>query len=136
MIKHYMLFDKTSGLFLSHLTADEDQLGCNTPSGCGAVEGLFDHMSQRVDMETGKVVDYQPPKPSADHEWNGETKRWQITAGAADKINRSNAAHSRIAQLEASQHRHVREHCLGIAGAAERLKAIDDEIFSLQSHLQ
>jgi hypothetical protein len=108
----------------------------NCPEGHLPIEGELDPREHRIDVETKSVVDYQPPAPSADHEWNRNAKRWQLSAAAQGKINRSNAARARIAQLEASQHRHVREHCLGMAGAAERLKAVDDEIFSLRSQLQ
>lgn len=108
----------------------------NCPEGHSPIEGELDPRSHRVDIATGEVIEYQPPAPTADHEWNADAKRWQLSAAALGKLNRSNAARARIAQLENSQHRHVREHCLGIAGAAEKLKAIDDEIFSLRSQLQ
>lgn len=46
----------------------------------GAIEGTYDHLSQRVDLETGDVVDWQPPRPVGDeytdHEWDTGTKRW------------------------------------------------------------
>lgn len=44
------------------------------------MQGQFDHLSQRVDLSTGKVVDWQPPKPDdtplVRHEWDKDTKRW------------------------------------------------------------
>lgn len=50
------------------------------PEGIGAIEGAYDHLSQRVDIETGEVVDWQPDKPEGDeytdHEWDAGTKRW------------------------------------------------------------
>jgi hypothetical protein len=51
------------------------------------------------------------------------------------RLNQANAARARIAQLVNSQHQHVREHCLGKPEAVEALKAIDDEILSLQSQI-
>lgn len=149
-------YHKETGLLTGNqlIVSDNDMLAANTPANHIAIDGHYDNLSQKVDIAnptfletTGmdgeavqtpvySVIDYQPPQPSTDHEWNDETKRWQLSAAAAGKINRSNAARIRISQLEVSQHRHVREHCLGIAGAAERLKAIDDEIFSLRSQLQ
>jgi hypothetical protein len=131
--------DAETGIFHHSMfvTSDESIVAANTPAGhkaysCGEA---IDVLSQRMDIATGNLIDYQPPQPTDDHEWNAQTKRWQLSAVAAGKLNRSSAARARVAQLEASQHRHVREHCLGIAGAAEKLKVIDDEIFSLRSQL-
>jgi len=36
-------------------------LALNTPDGCVPMEGAFDYLSQRVDLETGEVVAYAPP---------------------------------------------------------------------------
>lgn len=137
-MNNYSFYDRQTGAIHQRRfsTNDESQLEANTPENHEAIGGHHDHLSKRVDIETGEVVEYQPQAPSADHEWNGEAMRWQLGAAAAGKQARNAAARQRIAQLENSQHRHVREHCLGIAGAAERLKAIDDEIFSLRSQLQ
>lgn len=55
-------------------------LAANIPEGCAAIEGQHDHLCKRVDLETGEVVDWQPPAPadSADctHEWSAEARRW------------------------------------------------------------
>ncbi|WP_428421978.1 tail fiber assembly protein [Methylibium sp.] len=55
----------------------------NIPSGLAAREGVYDHLSQRVDLITGAVVDWQPPAP-ADTEfetwaWDAKTRRWLST---------------------------------------------------------
>jgi hypothetical protein len=136
-MKNYHFYDLRTGEIHRHSfsASDHEAVSTNTPPGCAAIEGQYDREAQRVDISTGQVIDYQPPAPSADHEWNADTKRWQLTAAAADKISRSNAARARIAQLEAAQHRHVREHCLGVAGAAAELKKIDAEISSLESQI-
>lgn len=52
-----------------------------TPAeGFGILEGTYDHLSQRVDLDTGEVVDWQPDKPAGDdytdHEWDEGAKRW------------------------------------------------------------
>lgn len=58
-------------------------LSINTPEGCVAVLGMHDHLSRRLDLETGEVVDYRPPKPEGslyvDHVWNDEARRWVET---------------------------------------------------------
>jgi hypothetical protein len=48
--------------------------------GLVAIEGQYDHLSQRVDLATGQVIDYQPPAPAdtalATHRWDADTRRW------------------------------------------------------------
>ena len=55
-------------------------LAGNTPAGHVAIEGRFDHLSQRVNLETGQVEDYQPPAPADDElrtwAWDEATRRW------------------------------------------------------------
>lgn len=75
---------------------DDSMLDVNTPAGCIAVEGHHDHLSKRV--VDGRVVDYQPPKPSVDHEWNGS--RWVLNASAVARNSTRARALARIADLE------------------------------------
>jgi hypothetical protein len=130
-------YDKTTGMFSGvRYHGLEDHIEVNTPNGHAAAIGAHDHLSKRVDLATGELVDYQPPAPSADHEWNADTKRWQLTAAAAEKESKRAFALNRIDHLENSQARALRELALGSTEAAARLKAIDDEIASLRSHLR
>ena len=80
-------YHKDTGLFNgAHLTASSStSVDINTPDGYAAIDGHYDHLSQRIDVETKTVIDYQPPAPSVDHEWNIATKRWQLSAGAQAK---------------------------------------------------
>ena len=52
----------------------------NTPAGHVAVPGCHDHLSRRLDVETGEVVDWQPPAPPADEftswAWDADARRW------------------------------------------------------------
>lgn len=52
----------------------------NTPPGCAAVEGVTNWQSQRVDLATGAVIDWQPPKPADDGmrtwAWDAAARRW------------------------------------------------------------
>lgn len=135
----WSVYNKSTGELIGQTFSTDEQIATvptNFPDGHGVIEGLHDHLSKRVDLASGKVVEHMPPAPSADHVWNPETKRWQLTAAAADKIVRRIAAYTRIHELEASQHRRLREHALGKPGALEALQAIDDEIFSLRGQLQ
>lgn len=69
-----------SGLSPSHIEY-------NTPPGYVAIEGVYDHLSQRIDIATGIVVDYQPPAPPdtamASYTWDVPSKRWLATATLA-----------------------------------------------------
>jgi hypothetical protein len=75
------------------------------------------------------VVNYQPPQPSADHEWNAESKRCP-----PPRNRRSPPAPPppRIAALEASQTTWLRRHALGDPAAIAHLREIDDEIAALE----
>jgi hypothetical protein len=48
------------------------------------VLGHYDGLCQRVDVQTGEVVDYQPPRPSPNHDWDEQTKRWIYVKTDAD----------------------------------------------------
>jgi hypothetical protein len=135
----WSVFDKVTGEFIGQTFSTDQQdyqAPTDFPDGHGVIEGLHDHLSKRVDVATGEVVDYQPPQPSADFEWNAEMKRWQLTAAAAAKIDGNASARARIAVLENAQHRAVREAMLDPLGGIARLKAINDEIASLRPQLQ
>ena len=48
------------------MTCTSAQADANTPASHVAIEGRFDHLSQRVNLQTGQVEDYQPPAPADD----------------------------------------------------------------------
>lgn len=105
-------------------------LEANTPDGYAAHSGQVDCNSQRMDLDTFTVVDYQPPQPSPNHVWRA--RRWVLSDEASELISRVGIARARIRDLEARQARAVREATLGHDGASDRLKAIDDEIAQLR----
>jgi hypothetical protein len=139
------------------MASDDRVIDINIPPDHIVIEGHHDHLSKRVDVSVPpeiinnagkvgysmdeatrivhKIIDYQPPAPSTDHEWDAQTKRWQISAAAQAKAAARSAALARIAALEASQHRHIRGLALGKPGAKEALQAIDEEIISLESQI-
>lgn len=137
-------YDLESGIFTGvefSFFGREEVLTANTPPGCGVYEGETDYLSQRVDVESKHLVDYQPPAPGDDHEWihddeqGNRVRRWALKPEAAERIARRAAAIDRIAQLERKQERALREHALGIvptdddrAAGALTLQEIQDEI--------
>lgn len=130
----WSLYDTTTGHFVGRTFAcPEEDLQANTPAGHSALEGRHDHLSRKVDLASGLVIDYQPSAPGPDHEWHEPTKRWQLSAGAQAKAAANAAAGARIAELVANQHDVVRKAVLGDAAALAQLQAIDKEITGLRA---
>lgn len=121
-MKRYSFFDLSTGVLAPHQygTSDPADLPLNMPPGHGVIEGHHDHLNKRVDITTGELVDYQRPAE-------------ELAAQAT--IDRRSAALSRIAQLEASQPRAVREAILDPIGGIARLRAIDAEVAKLRLDL-
>ena len=138
MIKTFSLYQAATGLFTGkRLQCDEDALlEMRLPPGTLAMEGAFDHMSQRVDLSTGSVIAYHPLAPSPDHEWNAASKRWQVKQSVRQSEGRRAVVFARIHALETSQGRAIREATLGDPAAMKRLKEIDAEITALRAELQ
>ena len=131
-------YHKVSGLFHPRhlMTSDPESIALNTPQDHIAIEGdHYDRRSQRIDIDTGKVVDLLTEQPSSDHQWNGTDRRWQIKPEVAAKEETRRHAMLRITQLEQSGIRSLRELALGEAKAADRLKALDTEIAALRKAL-
>jgi hypothetical protein len=122
---HIHIYDLATGVFTgvslhTNLKKPADItafIAANTPEGHGAYVGYVDPLSQRFDLATRTVVDYRPPQPSPRHEWNATSKRWQRPAS----INRSEVL-KKIAELEAGQHRAVRETLIQACHAIDALK--------------
>ncbi|HEY3730146.1 MAG TPA: hypothetical protein VGL28_02665 [Steroidobacteraceae bacterium] len=136
MIKTYSLYEAASGLFTGKRLHcdDEGLLAVRLPAGTLALEGSYDHRTQRMDLTTGAVIAYRPPAPSPEHEWDPAGKRWQVRA-APGTDGRTGVIYARIQALEASQGRAVREATLGDEQAMKRLKEIDAEIHKLREEL-
>lgn len=132
----YMIYELATGLLMSRLIAHPDQVAVNTPADCGAIDGDFDPRSYRVDLSTGEIVDWQPERPSPDHEWDSGKRRWELTEEAAQRHERRARALQKIRQIETeSQPRALREFTLGHEGAAERLAEMEREIAALRGDL-
>lgn len=147
-MKHFHFFDTQTGLFhgdaLAVNSSDKRTGGpsdglemaqANCPEGHKPIEGHFDPLSQRVDVSTGAVVDYKPPQPSTDHEWNADAKRWQLKAEVVQRNAQRAAALAQIVALEAGQLRAVREALCGDVAAVQRLRTIDAAITKLRTEL-
>lgn len=98
-------------------TGPEEAIDLNTPSGCGAVQGRYEKSTQRVDLQSGLVV--QRERPQAEIEYAS----WRLRAAAAQ-------AH--IRELEQKQARRVREL---LAESDPMLKELDEQIQALRVEL-
>jgi hypothetical protein len=81
MNKTAYFYDLQTGLFSGQsLGGPAEWVDANVPDGMGAWSDKVDTKSQRVDIETGLLVDYQPDKPadsdSATWAWDQTTRRW------------------------------------------------------------
>jgi hypothetical protein len=129
---------QAGGVFVRHLSCGKDQLRQNVRDHEFAIEGHHDLYSKRFDEETQQVVDYVPPQPDADHEWNASTRRWQKRSDAIERDHRRALALARIRELELRQLRPMRE--LAADPHDDRaqgiLAEIDGEIAQLRAQLQ
>lgn len=139
-MKCWSFYRISDGLFTGETFTSSTGLGVdeNTPDGCAAIEGIFDYLSQRVDINTGHVVDYQPPRPDEDHIWNAETRRWVLKPEIEERRVRVEAALIQIEQLEKHQQRAIREAFLdpNDEEARARVVDIDTEISQLRAIIQ
>ena len=132
-MKSWSFYDSVTGRLSPKHASGPDDWRPNIPASCAAIEGIHDHLSQRVDVDTGQVIDWQPLQPDADHEWNTDSRRWQLKVDVAATIERDLWARHRIQELEAKQARRVREI---LAADDPTLTAIDQEIATLRDELR
>lgn len=132
-MKIYSFYDPATGLFTGRrISGSRSLLARNTKEGLAIAEGTHDALSRRIDLATGEVVDYQPPRPSDDHEWVG--RRWRLKPDAAQRQASAMAAQREIDRLEASQARAIREAVL--SGDTSRLQSIESDIAALRQSVR
>jgi hypothetical protein len=145
-MKHFHFYHAETGLFHGDalVVNSDDGEGrnagghqkmalANCPPGHKPIEGHYDPLSQRVNVTTGAVEDYQPAQPSPDHEWDAAVKRWQLLPEVAQRQEARRAALAQIARLEAQAARTIREAVL--TGNHDRLAALDAQIAALRKSL-
>jgi hypothetical protein len=104
----------------------------NTPIDYIAIEGHHDANCKRVDLQTKTVIDYVPPQPSSDHQWNTNTNRWALGATVQTKGRARPTALRQIGVLETKGIRAMREAQLGKPGALDRIAALEAQIEDLR----
>ena len=109
----WFLYRLSDGVFTGRsLTGDQKFLELNTPEGCAARSDVSDWRSQRVNRETDELVDYQPPQPDEDHEWDKEAKRWRRKNAVAQWENRQRQARADLAAIDAKKIRALTEYVI------------------------
>lgn len=145
MMRTWHLYDLSTGLFTGKKfsSSDEKAIDLNT-FGMGAIEGVTDPKSQRVDLETGALVEYVPPSPGADYEWISDEngKQWRLRPESKARMIRRQEILTRLAVLGSKTERASREYLLGLApsqadrdAGAMTLDEIEDEIAKLRFEL-
>lgn len=133
-MKIWSFYDPATGLFAGlEYVGTPDTLELNTPDGHAHVEGRHDHLSRRVDLATGEVVDHQPPQPSADHEWDGDRKRWRLTEEATERARLRARGLVRMDEIDRQTVQALRELRIDSTNtaAAARLQELDLEAMRL-----
>lgn len=111
-MKTFSLYHLATGLFDGRsLTLPESMLALNVPAGMGALEGVFDHRAERLDLASGAVVPWTPPPPDP----------------AELEAARLRQAQQRAAQLEAGQARALRALALDPTDQTARARLADIE---------
>lgn len=116
MTQLYSFYRLSDGTFTGDTYAGQDP-GSAAPPGCLAMPGRFNPSALRVDLETGRVVDWRAPAPEADQftgwEWNSSIGKW-VAFMTVDGLARSVRA-ERDARLSACDWVVVRASEMGLA---------------------
>ena len=115
--------------------SDPDAISLNTPVDHIVIDGHHDHLCRRVNVETGELIDYQPPQPSPDHEWDVTTKRWNINAEIQERQQKQLRASAELDRLEKKAIRMLIEITLGDLTQLSRLTALNAQIAKLREDL-
>jgi hypothetical protein len=137
MSRNWSFYDRETGLFRQKRVTcpDNFDIRSKTPDGCCAIEGTFDPLSQRVVMSEPVygdgidglsqpvVVDWQPPRPSEDHEWDADRRRWVLRPSVAERRSRKGAAESRSAEVDRKSIRALREAVIALLPEGDPVRA-------------
>jgi hypothetical protein len=80
-MKHWSFYELSTGRLTGAVISMSDESHVpEPPDGCGLVDGVHDYLSRTVDLGTGEVVDWVPPKPEVtdcfDWTWDQDQRRW------------------------------------------------------------
>lgn len=124
MRKTVTVYDTATGALLRTFDGPAQWLELQLAAGEAVYDGALALHCTRIDVATGAAVEFEPPAPSADHEWDAARRVHVLT----EKGLKKRRAEADILGIERRQARALREFALGKAGARERLQQLDDEI--------
>lgn len=139
----WSLFDKATGLFVGRqFSGSVADLPANVPPELGAIDGQHDHRNRRVDLATGRVVDWTPPPPAdtwdCRHAWDEDSRLWvpEPTPAAIERARQARIK-AEMLTVEAQQARPTRELVLDPQNrtALARLQALDRQLDALRAAL-
>ena len=145
----WSFYDKTNGMIAPwRFSGPPSSLPQNTAKGYEPISGTYDHMSQRFDLKSKKVVDYVPDKPAAtefiDYRWNPLSKRWEsFVTPAGERAQENELLAVRMKQVEARQQRALRDVAIAAAlgskppdAAVQALLEVERDIAALRAQLR
>jgi hypothetical protein len=141
MNNNWFVYRLADGLFTGEVQSAKKIDKVAIPEGCGRTQDASDWQSQRVDLASGAVINFQPPspEPSEDFTWNADTRRWEATQDALTRQATARTAQAEIGALELASLRPLREMMLGVLdtrGAINRLEDIEEKIRELRASLK
>lgn len=137
---HYTIYDLDTGEILRNIQVpDEKHAQLQVNEGEGLLQMKLDYLKHyvidgRVRELTPEEAEVKANPPSANHTWNPRRRRWEDRRPASVVIAERRAAiKAQIVELEAGQHRAVREAVLTDDDA--RLHGIEASIAYLRRQL-
>lgn len=138
----WSFYDATTGLFADlRYSGPEEWVAQNVPSGCLCLQGAYDHLSQRVDVATGAIVDYVPPAPEdtdlATYTWDATVRRWLPSPTlSARKLAARKLVLAAIDAQEALQARPLREVAGAQIAGVQAPQAAIDRLASIEGAIE
>lgn len=141
----WCFYSPETGLFSGqYFTGSAGQLPGNTPAGYAPIDGWHDHLSTRVDLATGAIIDYQPPAPPDSlmetFAWDAlsdpRRPRWRsIPTPAALDAQFATQKQGEIEAVEKTQQRALREIIISLAGNTTPAKAAVDALVVIEASI-
>lgn len=123
-------YRKTDGIFTGamHSADTFQEIAGNESGDIGLIAGVSDWQSQRVNLLTRELVEYQPPLPDADHEWDPQAKRVIVKVDVSVRRAKKRRGQDDVDALDRKTIRTVRELVISIC-ASRTLTAAEKKLF-------
>jgi hypothetical protein len=137
-MKTWSFYSEHDGIFVDRkIRANVERIAlANAPPGCIAIEGDYDRLTQRVDIATGEVIGYQPPRPDDDHEWDERSERWVLRPEIAAWERSRQAALAELESIDAKRSRALSDQVLTPNMKADDGKTPRDRLQDLEVRAQ